>query len=108
MHEQEQQVPIVTRNLNQNPILDLLSPIYGEYFNEFENEFNIGCLFYNEVQTINKLKELSDPQLIITSLNCQSLPAKFNEILITIDNFIKNDIEPQVMTFQEMWLKVLL
>ncbi len=105
MHEHEQQVPIVTQNLNQNPMLDLLSPIYGEFFNEFENEFNIGCLFYNEAQTINKLKESSDPQLIITSLNCQSLPAKFNEILTTIDNFTKNDIEPQVMTFQELWIK---
>lgn len=90
-------------SLNANNIYNLLSPIYGDYYANFDEEFQIGCRYHDELSLINSLSCL-DNQLSIASLNIQSYKAKQNEITTLISNFLTNNINIALYTFQEMWL----
>ena len=81
-----------------------MSPIYGDYFNDFENEFGINCVFSDEQGVIQKIKTFNENLLSIFSLNCQSLHSKFDNIVSTIDSFSTNEIHLNALCFQELWL----
>ena len=101
-----EQVPIggeSLSSLNENDNYNLLSPIYGDYYSNFDQEFQIGCMYYDETSLINSLKRL-DNQLTIASLNIQSYRSKQNEITTLISNFLNNNINIALYTFQEMWV----
>ena len=102
--DSNRQVPIECNRLNENPAYDLLSPIYGEYFKEYEDEFNIKCKYFDELSLINVLKPLKD-NFTFSSLNCQALRAKHNEIYSLIDSFQQNNINITFFAFQELWVK---
>ena len=52
-------------NLNDNIGLNLMNPIYGDYFNDFENEFGINCVFSSEQGIVQKLKTFNENLLNI-------------------------------------------
>ena len=91
-------------NLNDNIGLNLMNPIYGDYFNDFENEFGINCVFSSEQGIVQKLKTFNENLLNIFSINCQSLHSKYNDIVSTVDFFRQHDIHLNVLCFQELWL----
>ena len=81
------QVPIDSESLsalNSNQQYSLLSPLYGNFYSSYEDEFNIDCKFYDEQNLVKSIKE-KEADFLIASLNCQSFRAKNNEILSFID-----------------------
>ncbi len=87
-------------SLNENDNYNLLSPIYGDYYSNFDQEFQIGCMYYDETRLINSLKRL-DNQLTIASLNIQSYRSKQNEITTLISNFLNNNINIALYPFKK-------
>ena len=102
------QVPIDSESLsalNSNQQYSLLSPLYGNFYSSYEDEFNIDCKFYDEQNLVKSIKE-KEADFLIASLNCQSFRAKNNEILSFIDSLNNNNIQISLFNFQETWFNV--
>ena len=97
----DEQVP---NDLNLNPLYDLLNPLHGNNFEGLEEEFNINCTYLTENAAISKLKSFKEQLIILLSINCQSIHAKYNEILGCIDNFRNKGIMPTMLACQELWV----
>ena len=100
----DEQVP---NDLNLNPLYDLLNPLHGNNFEGLEEEFNINCTYLTENAAISKLKSFKEQLIILLSINCQSIHAKYNEILSCIDNFRNKGIMPTMLACQELWEQIL-
>ena len=64
----------------------------------------ISSPYYSPVELENKLKDTSE-FLSVLSLNCQSLNAKFDEIILFLEQLKVFSFEFSAICFQESWLK---
>ena len=89
--------------MNNDPNLDLCSNIYLNYYNDFQEEFDLSCNYYSESSSISNLKQMSKDDFIAISINIQSYLAKRTEFLNMIDNYVSNSISPSIINIQETW-----
>ena len=93
---------VVLATMNSNINLDMYSNnIYLNDFVELANSFK--CEYFTEDAFCQRINDNFKKDLLFMSLNLQSLPAKWNQLLNFFDFLNNSTINPDFFAFQECW-----
>ena len=91
-------------NDNKFNFLHQLNGFFGSTNDTSESPYgdcNIQCDYLNEEQFCSKYS--NNGNVMLMSLNIQSLPSKFDEFNVFINDLLRNKCSPDVIALQELW-----